>query len=465
MWFWHSPFQIAPADLARLREMGVEELFVRAGTLSTDGERVVLSLPQRFEEGWDRSVELVINADAGVLHRFEDLSMPGLAQTIATDYRAAKAASSEKHLDVKGLQLDIDVPTRLLPKYAELLRDVRPLLPKGDQLSITSLTTWFSSEAFADVVAATDFYAPQFYEASVPASLGDANPIANLQQLEAGLRRAGELGVPFYVGAPSYGQALMFDEKGKLAGTYRGLSPEDACRHPSLRLDTWTSKDGEEQLLFQAVKAGVNGKGLGYRILYRRPTPETIARFYRDALANRPSNCIGVALFRVPEEGESLSTPLPALQAALLNQAPNTELRATPHLRLKPFSAIEMPDGKIDSLLSLDIENVGNGDTCIGPDALRLELRFPAGSVQEVQPGGFAQASLFLGEPSSAGKVSLSRSDGVVLWRAHLAPGEKVRCGPVLFTGSGRLRVRWTTTDPSGRTDSGDFAPITFGKG
>jgi len=461
LWFWHSPFELSDGERKLLDKMGVDELFVRAGTLSTDGERIVLALPQRFTNCYRGPVHLVINADQGVLHRFEDLKPQELASTIVQNYGAAKAEASKNGLLVKGLQLDIDVPTRLLPLYAELLKETKARLGKGDQLSITSLATWFSSDDFRDVLEPLDFYAPQFYEASVPETLGEQKPIANLRQVAAGLKRAEALGKPFLIGAPAYGQALLFDEKGRLAGTYRGLSPEDACRHPSLKFERWAVESGEENLIVRANKPGVNGKGLGYRILYRRPTPEAIGTFYRKALAERPPNCLGVALFRMPEAGESLSIPLTSILDTLQERTPTLALAVSPTVTKRMYNAIE--GGAPQTELVATVENVGTGDTCLSPEALRIEIRYPAGAADEIQAGGMAQALPFIGDPSSGGRVSLARSDGVVLWKAHFGVAEKVRLGPILLHGSGRLQIKWTATDPTGRKISGELPAIAFG--
>lgn len=463
MWYWHSPFQIAPADLATLKSIGIEELYVRAGTLSTDGEQVVLTLPQQFKKGVPMPIHLVMNADAGMLHRFGDLSMTELAKTIATDYSLAKKAATDDGLSVQGLQLDIDVPTRLLPKYAELLGDLRPLIPKGDKLSITSLTTWFASNDFAEVVDKLDFYAPQFYEASVPASIDEDKPITNLKQLREGLDAAARLGKPFMIGAASYGQALLFDEKGRLAGAYRGLSPSDACRHPALQPDGWVCQDGEERLTVKAIKPGANGRGLGYRIVYRRPTAEAVTSFYKAALIDRPENCTGIAFFRFPEPGEELAMPLPILQAALERRAISPAIRVRTSTARRPFAAIEGHSNSTESELTATIENESDVESCLGPGGLTLEIRFPQGAAEEVRPGSFDVATPFVDDLSTAGHVSLARANGVMLRRSFLGPREKVVCGPILLKGAGRLSVRWTFTEPSGKKTEGEGDTVRFG--
>lgn len=463
MWFWHSPLALTKEDLGRLKSMGVTELYARAGTLSTDGEKVVLSLPQTFKEPIGLPIHLVFRADPGVLHRFEEIPIPELADIIARNYLAAKADADRVHDTVRGLQLDLDVPTRLLPRYAQLLHAIRPMIPAEDKLSITSLATWFASRDLEAVVKELDFYAPQFYEASVPQTLDDERPIANLKQLDDGLIAAEQLDVPFLIGAPCYGQALLFDKDGKIAGTYRGLSPDGASRHASLKKVSWSSSQGEERLIFEAVKAGAQGKGLGFKILYRRPTPQAIQSFFQEAQRKRPPNCLGIALFRVPEPGETLATPLPTLVSALAGKVPSLILKIVPTLRRLPFAAIESSSSKISTELKLSIEGIGDGDTCLGSDALRIQILAPQGAFEEVQSGGFGGASPFVGSPAQAGTVSLRRADGVVLWKSHLGPGEKVAVGPILLTGAGRLRVLWTLRDPSGVETTGEMKDVMFG--
>lgn len=460
-WYWHTPLNLSEAR-EQLQRMGVERVFVRTGTLTTDGDKVSIAFPQRFEDGKRETVHLVFNADAGVLHRLEEFSTEQLATTVVNAYNSARQAAAASGYTVEGIQLDIDYPTRLLPRYAELLREVRKRIPKDHQLSITGLTSWLSSPALKDVLDPLDFHAPQFYEAEVGRTVETSKPISSLSRLERGLQQAARFGKPFYVGAPTYGQTLLYDENGNLSGTYRGLSPDDALRHPSLQLEKRELVDGEELLRFRAVRPGRDGRGLGYYIVYRRLTPAAVDSFVETVRKKRPPTCKGILFFRIPEAEEAMAMPLPAVARVWQGGEPRPFAALRANVRLSPWEAIE-GRGEISYDLSITVENTGDADTAVAPDAVEVVLRFPAGAVTEIQPGDFAAAEPFTGRPGS-GRVGLARADGVVLRKPHLAPGERATLGPISLRGRGAVEGSWRIKPATGSGIEGRMDAVQFGE-
>src|SRR5205085_7618064 len=126
---------------------------------------------------------------------------------------------------VIGLQLDLDVPTRLLERYGRVLRETRALLPEGTLLSVTGLQTWMGAGELRGVLDAVDFWAPQFYGAEIPATVERVVPIASPGAVSRAVARARELGKPFYAGLAAYGYALLYTEKGKLLEARGDIAP------------------------------------------------------------------------------------------------------------------------------------------------------------------------------------------------------------------------------------------------
>src|SRR5258706_462103 len=119
-WYWHRPFKITRLEAQQLKEMGVKRLFVHAGTFSTTGG-LHLTLPQAWMGKVDQQVILVFNAHTDFLRDFGKIQNHSLAATMLAQVGNSMERAKTAGINVTGIQLDIDSPTRLLEKYADLL--------------------------------------------------------------------------------------------------------------------------------------------------------------------------------------------------------------------------------------------------------------------------------------------------------------------------------------------------------
>ncbi len=156
-WYWHTPFQLSSSDIIQLKEIGVKRLFVRAGTFSHEYK---LTVPQEWSSsGAPFSVSLVYNFDPGLLRHFEELNIDEASNEMARAINASAGKAKKAGAQIEGVQLDIDCPTRLLPKYAELLAAIRPKidLNKPWKLSVTGLSSWLGTRGLKEVADKVDF--------------------------------------------------------------------------------------------------------------------------------------------------------------------------------------------------------------------------------------------------------------------------------------------------------------------
>jgi hypothetical protein len=330
--------------------MGVRELFVRTGTFKRDGDGARLTLPQEWRSNANGlPVHLVFNFGYDLVRGFKSISTDRLSQYVVGAIRAESKRAELAGINVAGIQLDFDVPTGHLARYADFLRQVRRQIPVSDTLhksssprafSITALTTWLRSPAYRNVCEAVDFTTPQFYEAEVPATLDRLAPISNLTRFDRGLEDADRLGFPFYAGVPAYGHALVFDPRGKLLGLFHDMAARQAARSGIFRFDkswgsdargtpaTSASYSGEDMVQFSTQET-TGDRGIGARLIYDLPTPDLVARHLTLLRSHRLSNCRGVILFRYPERYESQTLPLTSLAAALQGRpaAPKLDLK------------------------------------------------------------------------------------------------------------------------------------------
>ncbi|HZO91814.1 MAG TPA: DUF3142 domain-containing protein [Chthonomonadaceae bacterium] len=485
LWYWHQPFRLPPAEAAQLRALGVRQLFVRAGTFRKEGNGARLILAQQWAGKADGlAIHLVFNFDYDIVRHFGALSNEALAAAIREGVRRERARAERAGIHIAGVQLDFDCPTRRLSKYAELLRQLRATLLGSGAFSITALPTWFTDGDVQQVLNAVDFVVPQYYEAQIPKTLAEFKTVSRLRMAERGLASLGRTGRPFYAGVPAYGHALLYDDRGSLAGLYRALSALDAAHHPSFRLARAFPADsrgrpatpatyiGEDIYDFVAVSPARDGRGKGYHLVYDLPTPALVAQHLALVRAQGPANCRGIILFRYPESVGAMTLPLPALAAAIRGETARPSLRVQIKAASAPWELIETgrdaARAPID--LTLAVTNTGTATTFLAPDAITLTLHFDRPGLEEADPRDFDSLEAFFdgqSRPASSAAVpplraSLPRANGLRLRKFQLAAGETARIGPIRVPADGARQVwgAWSATGPGGfNVVRGDIPP------
>lgn len=327
LWSWRRelPEQVV-VDRA-VTETGARTLFVRAGTLDSgrDGITRIRETTGVCPAGID--IHFVYNATPELLEEFETSDVGEMADVVIASYELDAARAIEAGSAVCGLQLDLDVPTRLLPRYGELLRAVDARLPEGSQLSVTGLPTWMTSKDLPAMLEPVDFWIPQFYGGAVPRDVRDTTPIASIEQVRAGVRRARRLGKPFFAGLAAYGYTLQFNADGSLRALHGAVDPERVAASPDL-----DSVDAALQ-----IRAAANRR-LTYRvhaesvldgmviapgdwIVVEAPSAELLRESARAAREEGGGALIGICVFRLPEGGDRTVLDIGAIGAALADRA------------------------------------------------------------------------------------------------------------------------------------------------
>jgi hypothetical protein len=478
LWYWHAPFRITKPESEQLRAAGVTQLYIRAGTFVRDDTGVRLTLRQRWRSPADGlETHLVFNFDYTVVRGFAQMDTARMARDIAAGVREQLAQTRRAGLQPAGVQFDFDCATHSLSRYAGLLKRLRTELVTPDgfkRLSITALPTWYGSGAVRQVAAAVDYMVPQFYEPRLGPTLEQYAVISCLPALDAGMQAAGGVGRPFYVGVPAYGHALMYDDRGSLAGLYRDMNVIEAAHHHAFRVARDFPSDadgnpatkqtacGENLVDLVAVQAGAMGKGLGYHLIYDLPTPDLVARHLALIRKRRPPECQGVILFCYPEPEGTLALPLPALTSAIAGKptAPNMKVQITaqrPTWRLIETGA---SDAHPPLEISVAVTNVGNAGLFFAPDGLTLTLYLDRPGFEEAIPHDFDNIESGLidlqaakgGSESGWQRCSLPRANLLQLKRFELAPGEMARIGPLSIPPGGATRIwgRWEARSQNG---------------
>ncbi len=487
-WYWHTPFRLSTTETSQLQAMGVQQLFVRAGTFHRDGDGIRCLHPQT----WDRTngtppVHLVFHFAGDMTAHFAKMSTEAMVIAVLETTRIQRTLAEGAGVHVAGVQIDFDCPTRRLSSFARLLRALRsPLQRENLKLSITTLPTWYSNEGIDELLAAVDFSAPQFYESRTPRTLDDLVTVSETRLLKRELNAAEQRGMPFYAGLPAYGHGMLFDSIGKFAGLYPALTPRDALRHPSFRLErsfaadmrgkpaTSASYIGEDILDFVAVKPGRAGRGKGYHLLFDLPTQALVSKQIATVRSNRSPNCRGIILFRFPDAAATMSVPLPAVASALRGEVGEPILSVVCRaISVTRNASSTQPFSERDAIeLTAAVTNVGTASASIGSDAISVMLLFDRPGLEEASSGEFdTLASGFDSSPFSSPSpsgiqpvgASLPRANTLRFGRQALAAGETATIGPIGIPPGRAMRVRgfWSAVGPGGFvTRHGEIQPF-----
>src|SRR5262245_46406807 len=235
-WSWRTQ-NPSEADVRAAIEKGkARTIFLRAGQIDfQDGKLVRIrsdngSLPQGID------LHLVYNATRLLLAQLGSVDEKSLADAIGGAFQEDTRRAAAEHARVVGLQVDIDVPTRLLDRYERTLRALRSRLGRGLQLSITGLPTWMQSNELRSTLAQCDFWIPQFYGAEIPERADQSIPISSPQDVERFVNQARELNKSFYAGVAAYSYALLYSRSGALITLRGDLDPSVIAADSNLEL-------------------------------------------------------------------------------------------------------------------------------------------------------------------------------------------------------------------------------------
>jgi hypothetical protein len=350
-----------------------------------------------------------------LVYRYSEQSVPGeaMASEMARSYAEVLIAAHRRNLKIAGIQLDVDSPTKQLPRYAAFLRALRRELPTKTQISITCLLDWFrDGTSIADVIRETDEFVPQFYDIG-PARSGNSaiaarfdpnrwSPIFN------------RFGKRFRIGISTFGRAQFLEAKLPGAGGnymamfYRDLTPLDLSANSAMIADTSQNDAGETVLTFRAsrkVTIGYTEIPPTARIQFILPTPQGVRKAI--AGAHRMGRyCAGVVFFRWPAADEVLVMPPDEVLGS----------PATP--------ALDLVDGACAAVSCMDIYLVNGGTLNPAPLQYRItssddldyflpdrKLPLRMSGQKELDfsvPRWGGRGRLYVGRAVSSGKVTFS---------------------------------------------------------
>ena len=201
--------------------------------------------------------------DYWLVYRYERQGVPGqpAAVQLAGEISSLLAEARERNLHVVGIQLDIDSPTSLLPRYAEFLSEVRKDLPAGFEISITALLDWFrSGTAINDVIKQVDEFVPQFYDIGDPAVFYKESAIAARIDSAHWGPVFNRFHKRFRIGISSFGRVRLIPNEApaqtgnRRIAFYGDLQRLDIATNPAFELRAERNRAEETVLKYRAMR-------------------------------------------------------------------------------------------------------------------------------------------------------------------------------------------------------------------
>jgi Protein of unknown function (DUF3142) len=373
-WAWRTQAPTNTEVEKAFNATNAKALFLRAGQFDLADAEVKRIRAVSGALPSPPDLHLVYNGTRKLLSALERIDTGKLAGVVADTYRSDLSRAANENVEVRGLQLDLDVPTRLLPRYGQILRHVREMLPPGAALSVTGLPTWADSNDIHAVLEAVDFWIPQCYGANIPTRMTERIPISSPKEVERTMAKVRKLEKPFYAGLSAYSYAILYDKNGDLIELRGDIDPSAVSMNKDLELAATQTFKGDAQT--SQIRREYRAKsdfvldGLvihaGETLVFDLPTAASLRASARAVRENAGELLLGICLFRLPTAEDRTTLRLEEITSALNDR----ETKASTNIKLEAIS---------DQQLRIVAENTGNAGS-----ALTIDLEIPAGSVSGV---------------------------------------------------------------------------------
>lgn len=320
-----------------------------------------------------------------------------------------------QHLDLAGVQLDIDSPTASLPQYARFLHEVRKDLPPGAEISITALLDWFrDGTAISDVIKEADEFVPQFYDVVKPGSYDSGSAIAKKFDAARWAPKFNRFGKRYRIGISTFGRARFVRSETQphsgypaFTSFFNDVTPLDIGTNSAFHLQTTRSEAGELVLSYRAMRRariGYSDFGPGDGVQFIIPTADEVRSAVESAKRMR-GHSTGVVFFRWPASNETLTMqPDEVFEAADLS--PQTQ---------NPPATIDVVNGGCVAVNCMDVYLVNPRVRSVRPShyrirsSIELEYFLPEERIP-IRLSGPSELELSLPPYSGRGRMYLGRA-------------------------------------------------------
>lgn len=431
-WAWQrtNPDQQNVNDA--LKQVKSNTLFLHSGQIDYITKDNSIRLIRQPEGSLPKGValHLVYNATIDLLGNFEKIDPIQLAETISEYYKIDLYKANKNNSQVIGIQLDIDVPTRLLPKYTELLKLLSLKLPPNTALSITGLPTWMNSRDLKETLATVDFWVPQFYGANIPKKINKLTPISNPQTVAQGVEKARLLDYPFYAGLSAYGYAIRYDSSGNFMQIRGDIDPIKIINNNNLiPIKTPLISDNkliatEQIYLYQAVQSFVLD-GLVVRkndyLMLELPTPSVLQENMKIVRENAGARLLGICIFRLPTNNDTTNLTLTEITRAVREDK----------VKFRTDLYLEQVNRGNSKTLFLTLKNNSNETLITRNYEITVDIKIASKNISSVMLDGFISKDYFCESNTYENRFyspcSPNRADILRLKASYLRPNQELQ--------------------------------------
>jgi hypothetical protein len=391
-WAWRNQTPSDEEVRAAIDQSGARALFLRAGQIDLQNGKPLRIRPVTGRLPRHLDLHLVYNATPALLASLEQVVETALADVIAAAYAADSARATRDQARVVGLQIDIDMPTRLLRRYEKILAAVRSQLTPGAKFSITGLPTWMESADLRSTLTQVDFWIPQLYGTEIPSRSDQFIPISSVRWVSRFVNQVRQLDKPFYAGLAAYSYTLLYNSSGALVSVRGDIDPATVSADPNLQLIDQRPFDAaasdaagtlitsEWRYAYKALADTViDGLSLrtGELLIVDIPTAESLRASSRAVRELAGEKLLGICVFRLP----LVEDPATLTIAQVITALADREAKAGVEVNIYADNSDEQaaPNEWI-----LEVKNSGTASSANGKTI--VDLQVPSGALQNLAP-------------------------------------------------------------------------------
>lgn len=414
---------LPPGTLERLREAGLRELFVPAGTLAWPGGvpqlEVTLggALPRRAP------VTLVVEGEPPPEAAGEEAG-----ERLGAELARLRLAAEGRGLLAVGVHLDLAASTaETVDRLATAAAGAHPGVGEGIFLSARLDPELLAEPAAEALAGAVDFLVCPLY--GQPPEEREQAARWRLAEIAQRVARLEELGRDYLVGVVILGAAYRTGPDGARIDATTEADLTRLVRDPALDRTAERLLEGwDRRVLTFEVRRPTRAAGWE---LDRGETVRAVQVQGRDLVELRrrlgeldPAHYLGELYYRAPGPEERLALPLPNLADALLGVPPSADLE------------VELRDARTVAgglTFRVALVNAGEGATDVAFYATNyVEMRLPGGTFAEVSAGDFRRYAMMVDGREATDMRAFRNADTVRLYATLVEGGEEVVSGPIV---------------------------------
>lgn len=427
-WIGGERDDLQASTLADLQRGGIRESFVEVGELTWQGSEPAIQAGNLDPLPGRGAATLVLRGSWPAV--LDDPKTAG--KRLGAELERLKLDAETRGLVPVGVHLDVDAG-RSLETYATALRRVRGDLDRSLFLSASLERGWPTQKAAADLAAAVDFVVVFVY-GQRPGEAEDPHAW-DLQEVEAGVRRAEALQRPYLIGCVTLGSALHLGPRGEPIESSSRLSLKDLVFERRLKLQSGFSLEGIDRQVYNfradaPTRIGDWELAKGDVVRVSSAGTTNLHDLHQRIAGLGLRHALGELYYRLPGPGEGLALGAGNLADAMLPRPPAVDLLLTTQM-------IRRASDRLVFKLVLENRNDERSDVSIY-DNNYVELDAEGGLFGEVEPGGFHRFEFLRHGSDTMDIQALRNPERVRLFLPLIEGRERVETGPIELRLKGR---------------------------